>query len=342
MTASKKPTIAPEQNDGAPVTVIIVNWNAGPLLAECIAHLMGQTCQPAAVMVVDNASTDDSLDQLTALPAWAPLTVLRMPTNLGFAAGNNYAIERCSTPFIALLNPDAFAAPDWLAQLLHAAQTQPAAAAWGSRQLCHENPALLDGTGDCYHASGLAWREHHGQPQTPAHLQAREIFAPCAAAALYRRSAVQNVGGFDESYFCYFEDVDLGFRLRLAGHTAQYVPGAVVRHVGSATTGGQRSDFATFHGHRNMAWTFVKNMPGILFWLLLPLHLAAHLAACAVLAARGQARTAARARWHALHGLGAAWRQRQAIQRKRTATVASIWRALDKQLWPRPRRSSVP
>lgn len=265
------------------------------------------------------------------------MTMLRMSDNLGFAAGNNRAIAQCSTEYVALLNPDAFAEPDWLEKLLQAAQAHPEAAAFGSRQVCDENPAILDGTGDCYHWSGLAWRESHGQQQTPGHLLGREIFAPCAAAALYRRSALQQAGGFDERYFCYFEDVDLGFRLRLAGHTARYVPGAVVRHVGSATTGGQRSDFATFHGHRNMTWTFVKNMPGILFWGLLPLHLGAHLAGCLMLAARGQALAAGRARWQALRGLSLAWQQRQAIQHHRKASISSIWRALDKRPWPGPR-----
>lgn len=314
--------------------MIIVNWNGGALLAQSVQSLQKQTTAPTAVLVVDNASTDDSLAQL---PAWDRLAVLRMDDNLGFAAGNNRAIAHCDTEYIALLNPDAFAEPDWLEQLLQAAQAHPKAAAIGSRQLCHENPALLDGTGDCYHWSGLAWRESHGLPQTPEHLREREIFAPCAAAALYRRDAVLAVGGFDESYFCYFEDVDLGFRLRLAGHTARYAPGAVVRHVGSATTGGQRSDFATFHGHRNMAWTFVKNMPGILFWALLPLHLAANLASLLLLAAKGQLRAATRAKWHALRGLGVAWEQRRAIQASRRATLPAIWRALDKRLRPGPR-----
>ena len=313
--------------------MIVVNWNSGPLLVQCIRCLQDQSLPPEAVLVVDNASTDDSLAQL---PTWDRLTVLRMDCNLGFAAGNNRALELCQTEWVALLNPDAFAAPQWLEQLLLGAARHPDAAALGSRQLCHETPHLLDGTGDCYHLSGLAWREHHGQAQTPAHLHEREIFAPCAAAALYRLAAVRQVGAFDESYFCYFEDVDLGFRLRLAGHTAWYLPQAVVQHVGSATTGGQRSSFATYHGHRNMAWTFVKNMPTPLLWALLPLHLGAHAAALAVLALRGQAAIGLRARWHALRGLPRAWRQRRAIQHQRKASLGSLWRALDKRLWPRP------
>ncbi len=224
----------------------------------------------------------------------------------------------------------------WLENLLQAAQAHSTAAAFGSRQLCHENPNRLDGIGDCYHASGMAWRQGHGQPQQTRHLVAQEIFAPCAAAALYRRAAIMALDGFDESYFCYMEDVDLGFRLRLAGHSARYVPTAVVRHVGSATSGGQHSDFAVFHGHRNMVWTFVKNMPSPLLWLLLPWHLAANLAALVIFTARGQGKTILRAKWQALQGLKHAWRQRQTIQRQRSASTRSIWAALNKQLWPRP------
>lgn len=315
------------------VTLVIVNWNAGDMLARCVRHVMAQTLVPDQVVVIDNASTDQSLQQL---PAWDRLTVMRMPSNLGFAAGNNHAIARCRTTYVALLNPDAFPAPDWLQHLMAAAQAHPQAAAFGSRQVCWEDPSRLDGIGDCYHLSGLAWREAHGRVQTTAHLVAREIFAPCAAAALYRRAALAEVGGFDEHYFCYMEDVDLGFRLRLAGHTARYVPEAVVDHVGGATSGGKRSDFSVFHGHRNLVWTYVKNMPAALFWLGLPLHLAANLAALVVFSARGQARVIASAKWHAMRGLAQVWRQRGEVQRQRKASLRAIWRALDKRLWPRP------
>ena len=225
----------------------------------------------------------------------------------------------------------------WLEQLLQAARAHPQAAAFGSRQLCHEDPTRLDGIGDCYHWSGMAWREGHGRIQQARHLIESDIFAPCAAAALYRRSALVAAGGFDESYFCYMEDVDLGFRLRLAGHTARFVPTAVVRHVGSATSGGQHSDFSVFHGHRNMVWTFVKNMPTPLLWFLLPWHLAANLAALVIFSARGQGNTIVRAKWQALQGLGHAWRQRRSIQHQRIASVRSIWAALDKRLWPKQR-----
>ncbi len=153
------------------------------------------------------------------------------------------------------------------------------------------------------------------------------MFAPCAAAALYRREAFEQAGGFDETYFCYFEDVDLGFRLRLLGHRSLYVHDAVVRHVSSAVSG-YRSDFAVYHGERNMVWTFVKDMPAPLFWLYLPQHVALNFAALAYYTWRGQGPAIWRAKRDALRGLGSALRQRALVQRKRRASAKAIRRAL--------------
>lgn len=314
------------------ITVIIVSWNSRELLTECLRQLERQTIQPVHVLVVDNASSDDSAAKAET---FNNITVLRMSTNLGFAAGNNQALEKCNTEFVALLNPDAFPEPDWLERLLSAANTHPDVAAFGSRQLCQGNPEILDGIGDGYHMSGLVWRERHGEQQLAKDLVPQEIFSPCAAAALYRRQALVNMGGFDEDYFCYVEDVDLGFRLRLAGHKAMYVPDAVVHHVGSASTGGQNSDFSVYHGHRNLVWTYVKDMPGALFWLLLPLHLLLNLATVGVFMARGQGKVILRAKWDAVKGLPKMWAKRKQIQAGRVATIRAIWRVLDKRLVPR-------
>jgi GT2 family glycosyltransferase len=136
------------------------------------------------------------------------------------------------------------------------------------------------------------------------------------------------VGGFDEDYFCYVEDVDLGFRLRLTGHKAMYVPDAVVYHVGSGTTGGQHSDFAVYHGHRNVVWTFVKNMPGVLFWLMLPLHVLMNLVSILWFALQGRGGVILRAKRDALLGLPTMWRKRQCIQKTRVASIGEIWRQL--------------
>ncbi len=315
------------QGGVADVSVVIVNWNGGATLRRCLEHLSVQTLRPAVVWVVDNASSDGSADCIAGFPN---CRLLSPGVNLGFAAGNNLAFRECPTEFVALLNPDAFAEPDWLAALLAAAAANPDCASFGSRQLVAERPECLDGIGDKYHVSGLVWREAHGRLQEPADLQPREIFSPCAAAALYRRSALDAAGQFDEDHFCYLEDVDLGFRLRLAGFRALYVPDAVVHHVGSATSGGQHSDFALYHGHRNLVWTYVKNMPGALFWLCLPLHILLNLVVVLVFAARGRGGVLLRAKRDALIGLPRMWAKRRTIQRNRRAPVASLWRVMDK------------
>lgn len=314
------------------VSVIIVNWNSGELLRRCLAHLQRQTVRPDRIIVVDNASSDGSAICTVAAEA----ELISMSTNLGFAAANNLALATCDGEFVALLNPDAFPEPEWLEHLLAAAKRNPDVAAFGSRQLCESSPETIDGLGDSYHVSGLVWRLRHGKKQSAVDLTAREIFSPCAAAALYRRQAVVAAGGFDEDFFCYVEDVDLGFRLRLAGHRVVYVPEAVVHHVGSATTGGRHSDFSVYHGHRNLVWTFVKNMPGVLFWLLLPLHLLMNLFTVVWFTARGKGSVIFKAKWDALKGLPTAWRKRRYIQAHRVATMGSIWRALDKRIF-RPR-----
>lgn len=320
----------------APVTVVIVTFNAGMTLEQCLDALRVQSASPARVIVVDNASTDGSIGRVK--PLFPEFEYLELDSNTGFAAANNHAIQRCETEFVALLNPDAFPDPDWLDELLCAAQRSPEAASFGSCQFIAGRPGVLDGIADVCHVSGLVWREGHGRTIDGRDETGREIFSPCAAAALYRRAAIEAAGGFDEAFFCYVEDVDLGFRLRLNGWQARYVPSARVRHVGSASSGGAHSDFAVYHGHRNMVWLYVKNMPGCLFWLFLPLHLCMNVVAVIALALRGQTEVALRSKRDAMTGLSDAWRKRRAIQAERKASTREVLQMLDRRLMPLARR----
>jgi GT2 family glycosyltransferase len=314
------------------VSVIIVNYNAGALLAKCVKRLVQQSVRPEKILVVDNASTDDSISLLDERDSI--VVVRELDKNIGFAAGNNLALKECSTEFVALVNPDAFADQGWLENMLKVAHACPHITAFGSRLLTASNSAILDGVGDAYHMSGLVWREANGRKQREGDLVARTIFSPCAAAALYRRAALVESGGFDEDFFCYVEDVDLGFRLRLLGHEALYVPDAVVSHVGSATTGGGRGDFALYHGHRNMVWTYVKNMPGVLFWCLLPCHIALNLATIIWFTALGRGGVIFRAKRDALKMLPQMWQKRKRIQEQRVVAARAVWKTLDKRLIP--------
>jgi GT2 family glycosyltransferase len=305
------------------VTILIVHWNNLPALRECLIALRGQTLRDHRVIVIDNSPSGEA----NVLGGDFPEADIFAPGyNAGFAAGNNLGLARTRTDLVATLNPDAVPESRWLEALVKAARENPDTAAFGSLQLMKEDRNIIDGAGDCYHVSGLFWRAAHGKPLPTTKIAAQEIFSPCAAAALYRRDAVEKVGGFDDQFFCYGEDVDLGFRLRLAGYGCRLVPQAVVLHEGGASSGGGRSDFAAYHGHRNMVWVYAKNMPGMLFWLLLPLHVLANLASAIVLVLRGQPDIAWRAKRDAIKGWPAMWRKRSA----RHHQIGPIWRAMGK------------
>ena len=191
------------------ISVIIVNYNAGEYLQACLESLMSQTLKNFECFLVDNGSTDGSLESLPDLDA--RFTLIRMGENLGFAIANNRAAAQASADWIALLNPDAFARSDWLENGLKARTLLPKTAMVGSTQYLALEPEQFDGLGDEYHAFGVAWRSGFEAPAHP--IFDREAFGPCGAGAFYDRRVFEALGGFDESFFCYHEDVDLALSL---------------------------------------------------------------------------------------------------------------------------------
>jgi GT2 family glycosyltransferase len=309
----------------------VVNWNSGPLLDRCLTAVAAQTLAPTEVVVVDNDSRDGSADGLEA--RFPGVRVLRPGRNLGFAAANNLAAGAVGdVEWLALLNPDAFPEPGWLERLARTAASHPDFSFFASRLVSAGDPQRLDGTGDVYSTSGLAWRRDHGRPVSEAPDTPSEVFSACAAAALYRLDAFREVGGFDESYFCFFEDVDLAFRLRLAGHRCLYVPDAVVHHVGSATTR-RGSDFAIYHGHRNLVWTYVKDMPWPLVLTCLPQHLLLNLVSLAWFTLRGRPAVIFRAKWDAVRSLPRMFAARRVVQGRAGARGSEVRRAFTPGTW---------
>ncbi|MEZ5958692.1 MAG: glycosyltransferase family 2 protein [Hyphomonadaceae bacterium] len=317
------------------VGVIVVTFESRRHFSRLKAALEAQD-MPFELIVLDNASSSEQRPRPADLPAHARL--VQSDRNLGFAAGNNRAAEMLSTDFIVLLNPDAFPAPDWLSALVQAA-SDPRVASVGSTQLAAEEPDRYDGLGDCYHACGLPWRGGYGHPRTTPPPQG-EPFSACAAGVLYRASAWRETGGFDESFFCYCEDVDLGFRLRLLGWRNIQASGAVIEHVGGGSSG-KRSDFAVMHGTRNRTWTFVKNMPGVLFWLLLPAHILMVSLFMFISPFRGTGAATWRGTLTAVSGIGPQLRARARVQRSRKAPIADIAAALTWSPFPVISRSPV-
>ncbi len=314
------------------IAVIIVNLNSGADLRRSLEAVERQTVTPEAAYLVDNGSTDGSADDAEARFPW--LEVIRLGRNAGFAAANNIAVRRADTEWVALLNPDAFPEPDWLARLIEAADADPGCASLSSRLMLAGSDGVLDGEGDSYGVNGFAWRRHHGRhidsPATGTEAP-EEVFSACAAAALYHREVFLDAGGFDERYFCYLEDIDLGFRLRLRGERCLHVPRAVVHHVGSAVTG-RASDFSVYHAQRNIVWTFAKDMPAPLLLLYLPQHLLLNLLALVWYSLHGQARTIFRAKRDAARGLPAVRAQRRASQASRKVPASALRRHMVKGL----------
>lgn len=317
---------APARPEAAKVTLIIVNFNGGDMVRQCLAAVERQRYRDFATVVVDNSSTDDSVASIREHHPW--VTVLPLHTNLGFAGGVNHALRQVALgQWVALLNPDAFPHEEWLGHLVASAERHPLHGAFGSRMFSDADHQQLDGIGDAYHVSGLPWRSGHGCADSPRFDQERDIFAPCAAAALYRTTALQEVGLMDEDFFLYVEDVDLGFRLQLAGYRALYVPTATIQHLGSAFVG-RRSDSQMYHGHRNVVWAYVKNMPGVLFWAFLPLHIALNVVTLLWFSIRGSGAVIFKAKWHALKDIHHYWKKRRTIQSARKAGVWVILRQL--------------
>lgn len=307
----------------ARVDVIIVNYNAGGHLKACVAGLARQTVADFNAIIIDNASKDGSIASLGELDP--RFSIVRNEENTGFAAACNQGATKCEARWIAMLNPDAIPAENWLEELVDCAERTGAVAA-GSTQIWTEDALLLDGAGDVYSPFGVAWRGAYGAPVADAPPTGR-CFGPCAAAALYRRDSFEALGGFDENYFCYMEDVDLAFRSRLAGGFAVQCREAVVHHVGSAIAG-RASPFVIYYGTRNRIWTFMKNAPPLMFAVMLVPHLLVNFAFLVRSVMHGRSGPTARAIRDAL----AAWPEvmdwRREIQKTRTISSLTIARAM--------------
>ena len=307
------------------LSVCVIAYNSGPTLKACLEHLAAQTFRDFETLVIDNASPDAGDAEIAA--GFSGVRLIRNVENLGFAGAGNQGARLARGRWHVLLNPDAYAEPDWLAELVAASERHPAVKSFTSVQLAEDQPGYLDGLGDVMTIFGIPYRGGYLSRDVG---QAREgeVFSPCGASMMIDRALFQDLGGFDEDFFCYGEDVDLGYRLQLASQPTLLVPKAVIRHVGSASTGGRKSEFAVFHGTRNRFWVLFKNTPALLLPLVVPLHLMALTA----IYLRRENRPHARLIWTAVKaafaGAPKMFRSRAVVQRGRVAGLMQIARAL--------------
>jgi GT2 family glycosyltransferase len=310
------------------VAAVVVACDSGRDLGCAVEALLAQTAPLERIIVVDNASIDGAAESIAR--RCERVELIRLEQNIGFAAASNLGVRRADDcEWVALVNPDAVPSRDWLERLLAAAEKRPEYDVLASRLVSRDDSRVLDGAGDAYHVSGFAWRRGHGQC-APADAT-YEVFSACAAAALYRREAFLAVGGFDESFFCYFEDTDLAFRLRLTGRRCLYVGSAVAEHAGSTSTG-RTSDFTLFHQQRNCTWTFVKDMPWPLVLAYLPEHVLLQLLVLAWASVRGRGLVVLRAQWAALRALPALLRERRKVQEGRVVGALELRREMARGL----------
>ena len=308
-------------------SIIILCWNSNNYIEQCLDSLKSQTFQDFEVLLIDNNSPDPVPDSVINDFSALNIRHFRLTANLGFAGGNNFGVSKAKGKYLVFLNSDAFPTCTWLENVKKAIDKYPQSF-FASKLLKANDPNRLDGTGDTYHFSGLVWRTNYNRFENKIRKREGEVFSACGAAAIYSKAAYDEVGGFDEDYFAYVEDVDLGFRLQLAGYKCIYLPDAVVHHIGSGSTQ-RRSDLSVYYGQRNLIWTFVKNVPSPLIYFLLPFHVLANLFLLIISIFRKQGRISFQAKVDAIKKLPDFAKKRRKVQAGRRISIIRVIRLMN-------------
>jgi hypothetical protein len=308
----------------ARAAVVIPSWNGVHFLGECLRSLASQT-HPADVIVVDNGSHDGTAELVGG--EFPGVTVLPLPSNRGFAGAANVGIAHAlgaGVDYVALFNNDAVAEPDWLEQLIACAEAHPGAGIVASKLLLADGEHI-DSTGDFYSSWGWAYprgryEADRGQYDGP---EFREVFCGSGGASLFRARMLEEVGPFDEDYFAYLEDQDLGFRAQLLGWRARYEPQARAYHrmMGTSAT---LEHFGRYQAIRNCIYLYAKNLPSPLVWRYLPKFLLGLVLMAANDVRRRRFRAIAGAYLDAAIHLPAMLRKRREVQARRRVDVAYI------------------
>jgi GT2 family glycosyltransferase len=245
---------------GFRISIIIVNWNGAPHLPVCLNALRAQTVSDFEVIVVDNASHDDSLQLLAR--DYPEVKVVALPENRGFTGGNNAGIRIAQGEFIILLNNDTEVDAHWLEEILAAFERHPEAGLVASKMKLFDRRDTFHTAGDFYRLDGIpgnrgVWETDRGQYD-----REEVVFSACGGSAAYRKSMLDQIGLLDEDFFYSCEDIDLAWRAQLAGWKCVYAPRAIVYHKLSATGGGAT---ASFYDGRNFICIIAKDYPSSLW-----------------------------------------------------------------------------
>ena len=250
-------------------TIIIPNYNGLSFMEPCFESLKEQTIRDFKVLVVDNGSTDGSVEWLKEhrVPS------IFLKENTGFSGAVNTGIRAADTPYVLLLNNDTRVEPGFVAAMERAMDQSPKIFSVSSRMIQMYHPELLDDAGDMYSILGWAYQRGVGR-SVNLYQKSCRVFSACAGAAIYRRAVFDEIGLFDELHFAYLEDIDVGWRAKLYGYDNVYCPDAAVYHVGSGTSGSRYNSFKVRLAARNCIYLNYKNMPGWQILLNAPFLLA--------------------------------------------------------------------
>jgi len=309
-----------------PVSVIVLCWNSRQRIGDCLESLLALESPAAELIVVDNASSDETLAFVRG--SFPGVSVVALDRNCGYAAGNNAGARVARGKYLAFLNDDTQVDTRWLSALVAAAEADPSVGLVTSQIVYRDRPDVLDSAGDGYLRSGGAFKHHHGQPVNDAPAT-REVFGACGAGFLVRSELFTSLGGFDEDFFMVYEDVDLSYRARLRGAECRYAAAALVYHAGSASIG-WASPRQVFFGQRNLEWCWIKNSPSRLLWRSAPSHLMYGIASAIGYARQGRLTTWFRAKLAAVAGLPRMLRKRRQIQRTLTADPERLWALMER------------
>ncbi|HEV2495160.1 MAG TPA: glycosyltransferase family 2 protein [Terriglobia bacterium] len=255
-----------EATDRPGTTFVIVNWNRRALLEQCLRSLEQQTASCFDVVLVDNGSTDGSLDGLAQF-ARLSLQVIRNQENCGFAPAVNQGIRQARGRFVALVNNDVVLDPHWLESMSAAFQTDPRLGMCASKILFADPPHLIDKVGHVIYPDGQNYGRGHLEVDRGQYDRPEGALCPDGAAAIYRAEVFESAGLFDEDFFAYGDDADLGLRAQLCGWKCLYVPAAMAYHYRSSTLG-EYAPAKIFLVERNRIWLALKLFPWRLLMLL--------------------------------------------------------------------------
>lgn len=320
------------------ISVIVLNWNGQRLLQDCLGSLRKLHFQNFETILVDNGSTDDSVSYVKR--EFPEVRIVELEENLGFCAGNNRGVSVANGEYIFFLNNDTEVDPDMLGELYKAIQNDSQdVGSWTTKLLRWNQRDVIDHCGGGYSVFGTGYQIRKGELDDPTVVENEWVFGASGGAGCYRRSVLDEIGLFDEDFVFNNEDVDLAFRAQLAGYKCHYIAKSIVYHLG-AVTYSPMNDNTVYHIHRNKEWVFFKNMPSLLLWKYLLLHVVYSLAWTLLWIVKGKSRVILRAKWDAIRAWRTVLKKRKSIQGRKRVSISYLDSMIDKRhlirIWRSP------